>query len=944
MQHIYPPWTWIVKRLLYLVVAAVLFGCLLSLVMAGARPSEINGPAWAAPTAMTLRQVSTTTGAQNEPNFLDNLDCSLVSYRLVSSGTMENGCFSNSAFGLMDSSASRVIFNGTDEALPLLSPVSHQVLVPWPNALELVALDAVSTGGSYISLYSNPLIYLQDQRNLIGQLISKRLTAPPDILLRDPSGQRLVINAQTLAFSASGSWLVAETVNGSFIRINLATHDVMAFAKSYTTSGSPGALPSRVAITDDGRFVAISNDFSTEFKVHDLDSCNGVINNLQPQLCKSFDYRSFAASQISGLRYIRHVRFVNNNLLSFETRTTGADSGGIYMLTPADKMDFLSDYIGLGDSYTSGEGAYNYLPGTDDTDNMCHLSRHSYTLLLTSELFSATGGHSVACSGAVINDVGSTSENYRGQVRGVANWRQLQQTEPQLLKSVVTNFLPGYMAQHRFVQHWQPRIITVSAGGNDVGFGAILESCVVPRVSRHFSDNTCFNTYEDRLEVQHLIDRTVPRLTTLYRQLQRQAPRTVIYSIGYPQIADDTGKCGVNVQLNKSELEFAASLIDYLNLSIEKAAAAANVTYVDISQALAGHRLCETASFAVAVNGITAGKDGGPFGTKLFGKESYHPNALGHLLIKQAILRQTRNFTDTTKKNGMHPGNTGSRLLAGPQTGRQVYVRIPDIKLTGSVAKRGNSITFQAKGAAHGLKPGTAYTIRIDGPDGPIIGKTMSNASGDISASASIAETVNPGGHTIDVTGVNQIGEPVNITQPIYVLASETDADGDGIPNDLDTCPGAINTKLDSDSDGTDDICDNLIGEQFSLPGNTGGGAVSTDDGPVTSNTLTPTSPTVAGMLNAAKITSKGLSLAGTSRVLGSATVNPHITPVKLPRLAEKITKNSVAAQQSQTVKVINWLPWIITPSTVWWLLMLGLYVYWLSQRRNYIVCNTSPR
>src|SRR6185437_3010028 len=109
-----------------------------------------------------------------------------------------------------------------------------------------------------------------------------------------------------------------------------------------------------------------------------------------------------------GLQSVRHVRFLNDGLLSFEAVTSGGGSGS-YVLAPTDGITSLTDYIGLGDSYTSGEGAFDYLEGTDTADDMCHLSARSYPLLLTHDLFSAAGGHSVACSGAVISDVGNTS-------------------------------------------------------------------------------------------------------------------------------------------------------------------------------------------------------------------------------------------------------------------------------------------------------------------------------------------------------------------------------------------------------------------------------------------------------------------------------------------------------------------------------------------------------
>src|SRR5579884_3760208 len=228
-----------------------------------------DAPDWAAPATMTVKQVSYTTGSQREPNLLNNLDCSLVDYRVTGSSSTQSGCFTNSAFGLIDSDSDTVIFNGTDEGLPLLPYSAHQVLTPWPESGGLLALDAAQVSGSYLSLYKNPLSSLKDLRNAFGQLNAKQLTRPPDMRLNGPSGQPLVVNPQTLAFSDGGSWMVTEDLNGSFIRINLATLDKLPFAPAYGSTGSPALLHSQVTISQDGRYVAINNEAAGVFKVYD---------------------------------------------------------------------------------------------------------------------------------------------------------------------------------------------------------------------------------------------------------------------------------------------------------------------------------------------------------------------------------------------------------------------------------------------------------------------------------------------------------------------------------------------------------------------------------------------------------------------------------------------------------------------------------------------------
>lgn len=865
-----------------------------------ATPTD-DPPSWSVPASKSLKKVTATPIDQEEPVFLNNLDCTLRDFRLVASTTMQTGCFIGSLLGMMDTDYSTIIWHGTDEALPLLPYSPHQVLVPWPGAEEMLTLDAVSTGGSYLSMYSYPSLAIKEQRDWTGQLTAKQFNRPPNIQFKDPAGNRLVINPQTLAFADNGSWLAAETLSGAFIRINLATLDIKAFAPAYAAAGNPALFHSQVAIDHSGRFVAINNEEYGQFKVYDLSSCSGVRPNLEPETCQAYDYRTFVSSQIKGLRSIRHVRFVNEGLLSFEVRSNTAANDGVYELAPRDHIGFLSDYLALGDSYTSGEGAFDYLSGTDTGDNSCHLSGWSYPVLLTHDLFSPASGHSVACSGAVIADIGSQSQAYRGQVRGGETYTQLETDQPALLSSVMTNYMPGYVAQQRFIGRALPRIITVSVGGNDIGFGDIIEQCVTPHLALH-SSNDCFDTYEDRQEIKELIDRTGQHWTSLFKQLTRQVPGVTIYVIGYPDIASDQGSCGLNVHLSKNELAFSKNLISYLDETIRQSAAKAAANYIDISQALAGHRLCEANSVNIAVNGLTAGRDAGALGLKLFGKESYHPNALGYQLIEQAILEQTHNLT-----SGKIASPVPSDLLTGPKTGRPVVKRIPVPSLAPRLIKRGQVAAVKADHET-GLKPNTTYMIRLDGSQGKSIGSGLTDSSGDLDAQITIPEGTAPGGHSIDVTGDNQDDESIDITQPIDVPVSDSDVDGDGLEDHSDFCPTVSNSGQDMDHDDIDDACDGSI--STTSPGSSAG--------PTTGgSSLKPPILTVAAHLD--------------SRSLARA--QPHdrqgVHTAHVPSGRQLLMRASVYPRHLQShtenISPLKWLEWGLS---LWLLLMLLCLIF----------------
>ncbi len=765
-----------------------------------------SGPMWATPSAMAVKRVSDIPDGQHQPGFLSNLDCTKLTYRQAGGNDMRTGCFTPTAFGMLDSDSEQVIFNGADEAVPLLPYANQEVLAPWPKALNILSFSNLSTGGAYLNMYDNPLAVMRDQRDPLGRLTGKQLTAAPERTLRGIGGKALAVHTQAISFSDNGSWLVVETLNGYFARVNLASLEVVPFAPAFYGSNGSEPQDAQIAISDNGRFVAVENGQAPSFKVYDLSTCKGNPTSWQAENCQGHEYWPFTGQQIAGLRTIRHPRFVNDGLLSFEIPGGGTARSGVYELAPTASITSLTDYLGLGDSYTSGEGAFDYLAGTDTKDNTCHLSANSYPLLLGRDLFGAAGGHSVACSGAVINDVGGGDGSYRGQTRNGPSLTELMTAQPERLSEIMSSYSPGYVPQAMFARQYQPRVATVSIGGNDVGFGDILERCVVPHLSRHLSDETCYNTYESRQELVNLVDRTVPRWTALYRQLQAGSPGSTVYAIGYPSIASDLGKCPLNVNLGKSELEFAEELIRYMDGAIRQAAVSAGVSYVDISQALNGHRLCEADGASVAVNGLTAGNDFGAFGISILGRESYHPNALGHQLIEQAILRQTNNLAAADQSGAPSAPDSGN-LLDAPKTGRPINTLVPD-NITERSTWPGQSVSIQVNGARDGLRPGSTYAVHLDGPEGPVLANPASSPDGDISESVVMPPGTAPGIHTVDIVGPDQDDSQIDIVQPVYIYGDTTA----GVINTA-SAPGAIE-RVTSSSDPSTDRRGNSAGGQ----------------------------------------------------------------------------------------------------------------------------------
>ncbi len=736
-------------------------------------------------------------------------DCTPLSYRMIDdlSKTMHEGCFVTAAFGMLDPDRGVAIFNGTDEAEEIRYGGSTAALNVLPYSASVARFGGFPGQGAYMYLYTYFPSNITDSRDIFLHRY-KDIAGTPNYTVPGPDGQPLAVNPQAFAYAARGQWLVTEAPGHSLVRINLATYSVLPFGGTYTVPAQPYASHSAsMAITQDGRYAAaVSTEFTT-FKVYDLKTCGvtSATDGLAPQNCQAHDYWNYVRSQVSGtLQSISQLRFVTDGVLSFTATTNlGTES---YELSPDGTIGSLIPYLGLGDSFASGQGAWNYLPGTDTSVNHCHLSAHSYPLRLNADLFGSSG-HSVACSGATTHDVGNMAAGYTGQAsdqRSAAE-READGSEVSLLH----DFSPGYLAQQQFVESYQPGFISLQIGGNDVGFGAMLLRCMSPRSSlKSPNPNNCYSDYEDRLEVEQSINRTYPQLVALYQQLRRASPRSRIYIIGYPQIIAGNASCGLNVHVTFGDIEFARDATNYLNSVLQKAAKAAGVTFVDISTALAGHELC--GSSVPAVNGITAGNDA----LGLLGQESFHPNALGHELIAQAILLATKNFKTTAAPvpDPIEPSPSTTAtdpLLQAPHSGRSVRtVTREKTTVTRHVAK-GSSVTLKATGVTHGIKPNTAYTVKLGSV---VIGTTTSDGQGNVQTTVTIPVNTSPGTQPISIEGPGQNNDPISVVDDTHIDDTPTDADGDGILNDQDSCPLVVNSGGDFDADGVDDACDyNLV-------------------------------------------------------------------------------------------------------------------------------------
>jgi lysophospholipase L1-like esterase len=251
-------------------------------------------------------------------------------------------------------------------------------------------------------------------------------------------------------------------------------------------------------------------------------------------------------------------------------------------------------YAILGDSYSSGEGTNNYDADTNTPSNSCHRSPDAFGRVYAAGS-SAFGGGNVehlACSGATTDNILTT---------GSVN------EPPQ-----ISELMPS------------TRLVTVTIGGNDVGFAGVLARCVTPLL-------TCedYYTQNDSNNLDAAIENLHGKLIATYTAIKQKAPAATVIAVTYPNIfspgsAGQSGKtCSSIGAIGSSDVEWLIRETFHLDDVIEAAAQDAGIQILDERYAFLGHELCTGAPW---VNSLLSQ----PI-TDISG--AFHPNTAGYAAI-----------------------------------------------------------------------------------------------------------------------------------------------------------------------------------------------------------------------------------------------------------------------------------------------------------------------
>ena len=753
-----------------------------------------------------------------------NRHCQPVGMKVIRgmSSQTESGCVVHTAYGDVDIARQLVRPANYGNTYTLDSLVGgNPIISALPGRDEALSMTGAGGNGVNLGVYDDMYAHIRykiDVNLATGSPYAHYVFSDPaDRLLRYDSGEIMRFNPFTLSHAANGRFVLVDTIYNGFALIDMDTHAMRPVSPSIFYDAATGNLFSAVtAVDNSGSFAAVAYNMpggwgsSKYLNIVDVHSCSGTFGVAAPQSsmvhCSMSDIYGYLKRAVPGLEEVRDVQFVNDHAISVAIQYSqdGVTRYARYGVTAAQTSMRQVAYEALGDSYTSGEGAFHYRQGTDTTVNRCHQSSASYPYLLASRFDSFA---SLACSGARMRNISG------GSVPIHQTYATPSAVDKQL---AMAQRMPGVVSQQSFVIEDNPEVVTVSIAGNDIGFGDILARCVHPlqKLSdikdKVTSVETCYRTYEDRLEVVNTIDAQFTQLRTLFADLvfSSVGPRRV-YVMGYPQIAKVGGDCGVNVQMNDDEIIFARDLISYLDGVIKQAAGQAGAYYVDIEQSLVGHRLCETRGRDSAVNGFTVDKSDS-LGYNF--TPSFHPTALGQQLIAQSIAEQTDNLTAamptaSAQTDGYIRSASVAVLQNVSRTNRAVRAVKPYPHLVQTVLNPRTPVKIVLGARDMLLKVAERYSL-VANSQTIQLGTAVVSADGVLQFDVILPDQLEPGMHTLHVYGNDIFGNAIDIQQTFFLTVSADDYDGDGIANSSDQCDMSPQSGRDDDNDGIDDACD----------------------------------------------------------------------------------------------------------------------------------------
>jgi lysophospholipase L1-like esterase len=225
-----------------------------------------------------------------------------------------------------------------------------------------------------------------------------------------------------------------------------------------------------------------------------------------------------------------------------------AISAGLVTATAADAAAVVN-YVALGDSYSSGLGAGDYISSSGSCDRSTNAYPEQWAAANSPATFT-----SVACSGAATADV------INSQVSALSA---------------------------------STTLVSITIGGNDAGFASVMETCVLR------STSTCVNAVKT---AETFVAGQLPaRLDSTLQTIAAHAPNAKVVVLGYPDLYD-LSKSGSCIGLSTQDRTALNQGADDLDNALQAAARANHDTFADVRGQFAGHEICDSGSWLHSVD------------------------------------------------------------------------------------------------------------------------------------------------------------------------------------------------------------------------------------------------------------------------------------------------------------------------------------------------------
>ena len=138
-------------------------------------------------------------------------------------------------------------------------------------------------------------------------------------------------------------------------------------------------------------------------------------------------------------------------------------------------------------------------------------------------------------------------------------------------------------------------VVSVTIGGNDIGFSEVAQSCITVNPFSH----PCLDKYNpggvDQLKAR--IEATAPKVAAVLQGIKARSPAARIYVVNYPAIFPETGfGCWPQMPIGFSDVPYLRSTQKSLNSMLATQAAANGATLVNWYGASIGHDACKGTS------------------------------------------------------------------------------------------------------------------------------------------------------------------------------------------------------------------------------------------------------------------------------------------------------------------------------------------------------------